>query len=51
MSFDDFTCLDFLPIPIRKLSGLMSLCKKPLECMYSILEICGQVNKKDLIIN
>lgn len=34
------TWFAFLPRPMRKLSGLMSLCKKPLVCTYSISVIC-----------
>jgi len=31
---------------MRKLSGLISLCKNPLECTYSILVICPEEEEK-----
>ena len=39
------TTFAFLPRPMRKLSGLMSLCKNPLACTYSILVICNLANE------
>lgn len=45
------TWFAFRPRPIRKLSGLMSLCKYPLECMNSILVICTDVYQNDALVN
>lgn len=44
------TWVAFRPRPMRKLSGLMSLCKNPFECTYSILVIWNSIKSNNTII-